>query len=439
MKKIYLLLTIPFVFSCERLPEATDVFGSGKQVSFLEVDKVNDVKVKDDSGSTQDTEIRLRIANPAEQDTYYRISVDGEIISKYNKENNVDYELLPSDNYEMTYTLNGVSKKGTSFEILVPKGQVASAGKLSFNVKPMKDASGVYLPQSNNYAIAVKMTPLDSEIIQQSNKETAIYFIRRSFKTKVARISDGAFRMIYGDDTGDQVAGKKIDGGDPEIKEWTMQYSVALERLINNWGLMYDNPRVNTHSILWNTVQDGGNFLMRYGAAATLVFNTPEGEKFKFEAAGTNPTADKWYHFTMTYKQVNGRPHLNIYVNGKMMFDSPSPVIAESFPLVCFANGTSVGYVREIRFWSKALTAGQAAATQYFVKPDADGLELYVPFNEEPWEEINETYESDTNRKKRLIKNKATNPKVYTKKWYLQYSGGKWAYPTTNFNTEVEF
>lgn len=438
MKK-YLLLAIPLMFSCERLPEPAEVLGTGTQVSYLDANAVNDIKVKDDSGSEQDTEIKLRIANPVSQDTYYRITIDESIIGKYNQENNVDYELLPNDNYEMTYTLNGVAKKGTSFEVLVPKGQVASAGKLTFNVKAMKDASGAYLPQSNNYALAVKMTPVDSRTVQQASKETAIYFIRRSFKTKVAHIQGGALRMIYGDDTGAQVAGKQIEGGDPEIKEWTMQYSVALQQLRDNWGLMYDNPRVNTASILWNTVQGGGNFLMRYGASATLVFNTPEGEKFRFEAAGTNPTADKWFHFTMTYKQVNGRPHLNIYVNGKMMFDSPSPVIAESFPLVCFANGTSIGYVREIRFWSRALTEGQAAATQYFVKPDAEGLELYVPFNEQPWEEIEETYADAPTVKKRIIKNKATNPRVYTKKWYLQRANGNWAYPTTNFDTEVEF
>ncbi|GIZ16355.1 DUF1735 and LamG domain-containing protein [Capnocytophaga catalasegens] len=442
MKNLYIVaIIVLFAFSCEKLPNTDSNLNSGNpayQVSFLENNKVADIKVKDAEGSAQDVEIKARIANPMDKDSYYLISIDDNTIKEYNKKNGVDYELLPTENYEMTYTYNGVSKTGTSFEIVVPKGQVVSAGKLSFKVKPMKDALGNDLPKSNNYAVAVRMAPVDNKVIQQADKETSIFLIRRSFKTKVAKINGRAFHMIYGQDTRSQSTGKSY-AKDVKLEEWTMQYSIALTELRNNWGLMYENPRNSTQSKLWNTIQANGKFLMRYGASATLVFNTAKGESFNFKAAGSNPTADKWYHVTMTYKKVDGRPILNIYVNGELMFDSPSPIIVNDFPLVCFGNATTNGYIREIRFWSKALTQGQAAATQYFVKPDSDGLELYVPFDQQPWEEIDEMYEGSS-MKKRVIKNASTNPnKKMPEKWYLHHNGSEFRYPTTSFDTEVEF
>lgn len=442
MKKIFILaMAISFTMSCEKLPETDSSLGSGNpshQVAFLENKFISDVKVKNNQ-STEDIEIRARIANPMNEDSYYRISLDDAFIREYNQKNNSDYESLPSNNIEMSYTLNGKTQTGTSMDLLVLKGKVEPEGKLTIKIKSMEDASGEELPLVNSYALAVKMTPTDSRTIQQGDKKNAMFIVRRSFKTKVAQISGRAFHMIYGKDTGAQVAGKEYDK-EVKLEEWTMQYSFAIKTMNDNWGLMYENPRNSTASKLWNTVQGDRKFMLRYGAAAVLKFETPAGKDFQYQVAGNNPTADKWHHMAMVYKNVEGRPRLYIYVNGELMFDSPSPVIVNDFPLVCFGNGRTDGYVREIRFWSKALTQGQVASTQYFVKPDSDGLELYVPFNEQPWEEIDQTYEDAPHRKMRVIKNASTNPnKKMPEKWYLHYNGREWRYPDTNFDTEVEF
>lgn len=441
MKKLYILGIFALLFSaCEKLPTPDSNLASGDpyhQIAFLDTKSVDDIRVKDEEGSLKDTEIKVRIANPMNRDTYYRVSVDRNLLAKFNKENGVDYQNLPIENFEMTYTdQNGEVKTGTSFDVLIPKGRIISTGKLIIRIKSMKNAQGQSLPVFNVYALSVKMEPRDGRIIAQEDKKTSLFIIRRSFVAPVAHwMPSGAFHAIYGKDTGAQVSGKDKLYDDIEIDEWTLQYSFALTRLKDNWGLMYENPRHNTHSTLWNTVQSNGKFLLRYGAAATLNFNTAKGKNFKFEAAGTNPTAEKWYHVAMTYKTIDGRPFLKMYINGELMFDSPSPLIVKKFPLVCFGNGATEGYVRELRFWSKALTQGQVIASQYFVKPDTDGLELYVPFNEIPYEEVEED-----GKMVRVIKNASTNPnKKYPEKWYINHNGSRYRFPNVDFNTAVEF
>lgn len=436
MRKIYISALVVSLFtSCEKLPSTNGNLEGGNpdyQVAYLENAAINDVKVKDATGSEKDTEIKVRIANPMNTDTYYYVNVDEELIKTYNQKNQVDYESLPALNYEMTYTNNGETQKGSSIKVLVPKGKVNSAGTLTFKVKPMVDSDGKELPGSNNYALAVNLKAEEPAITIQRNRESSIFFMRRSFKAKVANVNGGAFEMIYGEDTGAQVRGK-VYAGDKKIDEWTMQYSFAIKDLESNWGLMYENPRTNTDSRLWNTVESNGKFLLRYGASSTLFFNTAEGKDFVYKAAGSTPTdATKWYHMAMTYKKEDGRPILKIYINGKLMCDTPSPVIVDDFPLICFGNGRTKGWVREIRFWSKALTEGQVASTQYFVKPDSEGLELYVPFNEQPWEEVGG---------KRVIKNASTYAnKKLPDTWYLHSKGSGYAFPSNvNYNTEVEF
>ena len=84
-----------------------------------------------------------------------------------------------------------------------------------------------------------------------------------------------------------------------------------------------------------------------------------------------------------------------------------------------------------MRLWSKALTQGQVVATQNFVKPDSEGLELYVPYNEDPWE---------TEGNEKVIKNASTNPhKKMPEKWYVHKIGVEEKLPTVDYNTEVEF
>ena len=162
-----------------------------------------------------------------------------------------------------------------------------------------------------------------------------------------------------------------------------------------------------------------------------LGFNTDKGKNFKFQEVTGHPSADKWYHVAVTYEELEGRAYLKMYVNGELMFDSAAPAKINDFPILCFGNGNLDAYVREMRLWSKALTQGQVAATQNFVKPDSDGLELYIPYNEDPYVEENG---------QKVVKNASTNPnKKLPENWYIHTINGEVKLPTVDYNTEVEF
>ncbi|MFC2468256.1 MAG: LamG domain-containing protein, partial [Capnocytophaga endodontalis] len=312
--------------------------------------------------------------------------------------------------------------------VRVPKGQQVSAGKLQFNIGALVDANGQKLSGANNYAVALKLTPMNGTVIVQNNRKNALFLLSRSFKTKVAHLRNKAFHAIYGQNTGKQESGKTY-ANDVKLTAWTMQYSIAPINASRNAGLMYPNGRASSDSALYNVLY-GGSFLFMNGGLK-LGFNTDKGKNFKFQEVTGHPSADKWYHVAVTYEELEGRAYLKMYVNGELMFDSAAPAKINDFPILCFGNGNLDAYVREMRLWSKALTQGQVAATQNFVKPDSDGLELYIPYNEDPYVEENG---------QKVVKNASTNPnKKLPEKWYIHTINGEVKLPTVDYNTEVEF
>ena len=427
MKKICILSLAALVWSaCEKLPNTDGI--TPQKVVLFDNAAVTTIKVKDDSGSSAPTEVKVRLANPIAEDTYYQVSLDKSAITAYNQANKVDYDLVPANTLAMSYTDQGVTKTATTLVVRVPKGQQVSAGKLQFNIGALVDANGQKLSGANNYAVALKLTPMNGTVIVQNNRKNALFLLSRSFKTKVAYLKNRAFHAIYGENTGRQESGKTY-ANDVKLTAWTMQYSIAPINASRNAGLMYPNGRASSDSALYNVLY-GGSFLFMNGGLK-LGFNTDKGKNFKFQEVTGHPSADKWYHVAVTYEELEGRAYLKMYVNGELMFDSAAPAKINDFPILCFGNGNLDAYVREMRLWSKALTQGQVAATQNFVKPDSDGLELYIPYNETPYVEENG---------QKVVKNASTNPnKKLPEKWYIHTINGEVKLPTVDYNTEVEF
>ena len=427
MKKICILSLAALVWSaCEKLPNTDGI--TPQKVVLFDNAAVTTIKVKDDSGSSAPTEVKVRLANPIAEGTYYQVSLDKSAITAYNQTNKVDYDLVPANTLAMSYTDQGVTKTATTLVVRVPKGQQVSAGKLQFNIGALVDANGQKLSGANNYAVALKLTPMNGTVIVQNNRKNALFLLSRSFKTKVAHLSGRAFHAIYGQNTGRQESGKTY-AKDVKLTAWTMQYSIAPKNASRNAGLMYPNGRASSDSALYNVLY-GGSFLFMNGGLK-LGFNTDKGKNFKFQEVTGHPSADKWYHVAVTYEELEGRAYLKMYVNGELMFDSAAPAKINDFPILCFGNGNLDAYVREMRLWSKALTQGQVAATQNFVKPDSDGLELYIPYNETPYVEENG---------QKVVKNASTNPnKKLPEKWYIHTINGEDKLPTVDYNTEVEF
>ena len=141
MKKICILSLAALVWSaCEKLPNTDGI--TPQKVVLFDNAAVTTIKVKDDSGSSAPTEVKVRLANPIAEDTYYQVSLDKSAITAYNQANKVDYDLVPANTLAMSYTDQGVTKTATTLVVRVPKGQQVSAGKLQFNIGALVDANG---------------------------------------------------------------------------------------------------------------------------------------------------------------------------------------------------------------------------------------------------------------------------------------------------------
>ena len=277
MKKICILSLATLVWSaCEKLPNTDGI--TPQKVVLFDNAAVTTIKVKDDSGSSAPTEVKVRLANPIAEDTYYQV--------------------VPANTLAMSYTDQGVTKTATTLVVRVPKGQQVSAGKLQFNIGALVDANGQKLSGANNYAVALKLTPMNGTVIVQNNRKNALFLLSRSFKTKVAHLKNRAFHAIYGENTGRHESGKTY-ANDVKLTAWTMQYSIAPINASRNAGLMYPNGRASSDSALYNVLY-GGSFLFMNGGLK-LGFNTDKGKNFKFQEVTGHPSADKWYHVAVTY------------------------------------------------------------------------------------------------------------------------------------------
>ncbi|MFC2468068.1 MAG: hypothetical protein ACFNUV_09405, partial [Capnocytophaga endodontalis] len=93
MKKICILSLAALVWSaCEKLPNTDGI--TPQKVVLFDNAAVTTIKVKDDSGSSAPTEVKVRLANPIAEDTYYQVSLDKSAIIAYNQANKVDYDLV---------------------------------------------------------------------------------------------------------------------------------------------------------------------------------------------------------------------------------------------------------------------------------------------------------------------------------------------------------
>ncbi|MCK0204751.1 BT_3987 domain-containing protein [Ornithobacterium rhinotracheale] len=312
--------------------------------------------VNDEGGSTF---ITPRISNISNGDASFDFEIAPELLDKFNRENNSNYQLLPANVYNLVNKSSKKDTAGKSLHIALAKGEYGA--NIEVKVGAMQDEAGNKLPVSTSYAIPVRMKNIKGTNIVDTGKNTeTIIFLNRSFKTNVLYMKGRI-----------NIASKGTEA--KLYKEWTAQYSFMPKKLLTNFGLLYpdnDGNKKRGHATYYATL---------YGAQVTQF--TPSGSKFKFNQAGyENFTFEenKWYNISLVYQAGS----LSFYVNGNLAYKSPwDPV--DNWTGIKLGNETFNGYAREIRFWNRPLSASEVNSTMYFADPSAEGLEVYLPLNRE--------------------------------------------------------
>lgn len=363
-------------FSCD-LPETEK--GPDDNVAYIaELAKSSQIRFTvDDNGGY--SEFTTRVANPTSKPVSFTVKVDEGLLDAYNKENNTSFSVLPSTVYDLQLISNEgeLLKEGKTLDVSLAPNEYGKIVKV--NVKTMmeeqkeEDGTVTEIPLSyyKNYAVPVRLENVSGGARAQTTGTSGILFLDRKFSMPVMHLS-GRLGLIYQKNTMPQAPGKVYEG-DIKYPEWTCQYSFYLDVVNDNTGLMYPNLRTTSESPLYMTLYSGSLTLFAVGGGK-MGLNQPKFKDFVF-------TAKKWYQISISFKEEGGRPNLRLYVNGELAYQSVWPAKVDEWPIIFLGNGSFKGYVRELRFWSRALTAGEINETIWFADPKSEGLEVYLPLS----------------------------------------------------------
>lgn len=291
-----------------------------------------------------------RLANLAEEPVQVTVALDEQILQDYNKKAGLELKPVAAEDFVFV-TRDGRESHG-EVTVTIEKGQFET----SLEVKMASVDEGKY-PYSGRFAIPLVITKASKYSLLSSPKSTIVR-LNRQLTTSVARYVNA----------GSYILTPKIPFAEP-MSEWTLQMSAIYPSLTHS----------NTTTISMTGRPGGGEFYTRiHGTTGIQVKNGRDGEDtWTHKKLSTNV----WLHISYVYKDAS----ISVYVNGELQkrFET-SPIYlgptANSAWLI--ANGTySNVYIREVRFWKKALTEGELIDKLYLPQdPQDPNLLMYMPF-----------------------------------------------------------
>lgn len=375
LTSILLACTLTGILSgCNPLPDTS----AHPSTQLAYIDEFRSVPQTRISVNNQGGQVDLtpRLSGITDRPVTLEFSVDKELLEAYNKENNTKFELLP----EEAFTL----------EVLGKSGEVIDSGKtLRLEFSPQEFQKRVVMkvlkmthtvtneegeeieenfPIYKNFAIPVKIHNVEgSNAALQSTGTSGIVFLNRKFEAKALHLKNSALKFAY------KTADATFDG-DIEYKNWTYQFFLRIDNIRENFGFMYPNLRGGK--------QEEWGYNCLYGGALTYFlkegkynFNQPSFENYHFKP-------NVWYHIAATFETAeDGINTIKMYLNGELAFQSATSGKSQGWSNPCIGNGSFNGYLRDLRIWDKALTAGEINETMWAVNPEAEGLTLYMPFD----------------------------------------------------------
>ncbi|MDY3089738.1 MAG: DUF1735 domain-containing protein [Porphyromonas sp.] len=338
-----------------------DTAGNAVYMGNTNASGVVAVLASDETGAT--FSVTPRLAQQADTDITVTVEVDAETLATYNKANNLN--VLPIEAGDITLSnASGQEAKG-KITATIKAGDISTVvnGKLS-------SLSADKYPYSGRYAVPLKITKVEGPYKLLSSPQTTIVNLNRKIKTSVLHVTS-----TNGDHGYTMLMTAKPEYTE-EMHEWTVQYIAQF----NNLG----NSNQTTASL-----RGGKGFYNRISLSQGLQAKT-EGRDGDDTWTLKKPTVGEWMHVSYVYRKSGLVGHLTIYVNGEA---HRSFVTSLLYP-IGNEGGWGFGnnnlrdyYLREFRFWNRALTPAEIQDKYYLPEqPDAPGLEAYFPFTKETYD-----------------------------------------------------
>lgn len=287
-----------------------------------------------------------RLANITDTPVKMRIEHDPSVVENYNKINGTRYVALPASEFKLLDVNNHESVGGIDLQV--------NAGNFDtqMQVKIGKLDNELY-PTNRKYAISLSITTASAYKLIPSQK-SVILVLNRPLVTSVAKLSKG----------GINVKPAKVYSN----PEWTIQMSA-----------LYSNLTRGNLTTAYIAGWAGSEFYTRISAKAGIqVKNGRDGDDTWTQIP---LQANKWLHIAFVHKDRT----IIAYVNGKVqkVFQTGDIWLNEKSSFQIGNDGYSNDYVREFRFWSKALTEAEINDNLYLpLDPETPNLEVYLPLTE---------------------------------------------------------
>lgn len=287
-----------------------------------------------------------RLANITGQDINIRLEYDTSVLDNYNKKNATSYVALPTSAFKLAD--EGQEEKTGSIEVKVAKGDFATKAFVKVGELDENQFSN-----SEKYVIPLSITSASAYTLIPSQR-SVLLILNRPLITSVAR--------VYG-----YIRFKPANVWSQP--EWTIQMSALYSSLtrsnqttafISNWA--------------------GSEFYTRINATTGIqVKNGRDGDDTWTQVPLSPHT---WLHITYVHKDNA----VAVYVNGRVhkVFSTGAIWMTDDSWIQVGNEGYKDDYLREIRFWSKALSESEINDMLYTpVSPDTPHLEAYLPLTKE--------------------------------------------------------
>lgn len=290
-----------------------------------------------------------RLGNITNTPIKIRLTFDKKVIEDYNAKHNTDIQAV--DVSDFIFVNKDGSEAKENVELVIDKGAYSSGIEVKIN-----SINEEKYPFSKSFAIPLVITSASDYPLLEDSK-TVIIKLNRMVITSVAKISNGGIKMTP------KTPYSQMD-------EWTFQMSVIYSTL----------TRSNLTTAFINS--GSGEFYTRiYHNKGIQVKNGRDGD----DTWTQRPLeAGKWLNISYVYKNRS----VSVYVNGELhkTFQT-TPISLQSLA----ESGWTLGnggyrddYVREVRFWNRALSEAEINERLYLPQdPNSDGLEMYLPLTKE--------------------------------------------------------
>lgn len=313
-----------------------------------------------------------RLARLATEPVEVTVEVDEATLAEYNSKNNLSVKPIRPEDVVFT-DAEGKEHKGR-ITVTINKGDLMA-------VVPSRILSldpAVY-PYGGRYAVPVRITKVSDCARLLSEPQSTIVSLNRKIKTSVLHVKNTT-------DIGDKTSmsfSPKVPYAQPIDNEFTMQYIAQFSNISG------DNM---------TTMSLSPGFYNRISASAGLQIKS-EGRDGSDTWTNKPLKANEWLHVSFVYRKQGLAGNLSVYVNGELHKTFITSPMSMSNGALSFGNGKAWGttgmkdyYLREVRFWSRALTQAEILDKIYLPEgADSEGLEACFPMTRE-------TFDASTNR-----------------------------------------